>query len=261
MLRIRPTWVVLTCALFLNATPVSIFNDVSNSQDDWANVVDIDGGPAASFSTGGTAYNLTTVVVVLSNNSNEQVDTRGAKRSSRVKGHRSSARAAKARNVKPAKVRPAIPITPEVTVSLWTDNGGPGPGSLLVTSATTLPDTSLGDDPAQFTFPFADYPLTANTRYWIVVSSPGDNSVAEWWETFNTAAGTETATEYSEFESAIYPNFVSGDPDEDEAYLMQVNGDPGTPPPTPAPASVTLVLIGLGWALWYSRRQKGLQLR
>jgi hypothetical protein len=251
MLRIRPTWVVLTCALFLNATPVSIFNDVSNSQDDWADVVE-EGPVAASFSTGGIAYNLTTVVVVLSNNSNEQVDTRGANRSRRVKGHRSSARAAKARSVKPAKVRPAIPVTPEVTVSLWTDNGGPGPGSLLVTSATTLPDTSLGDAPAQFTFPFANYSLTANTRYWIVVSSPGDNSVAEWWST-GTLTGTETATEYSEFEGVVYAN--------DEAFLMQVNGDPGTPPPTPAPASVTLVLIGLGWALWYFRRQKGLQLR
>jgi hypothetical protein len=242
--------VVLTCTLFLNATPVSIFNDVTNSQDQYAFVVD-DAPLAASFSTGGTAYNLTTVVVVLSNDTNALA--RGASRSSRVKGHRSSARAAKAQHAKPAKVRPAIPITPEVTVSLYSDSST-SPGTLLVTSATTLPDTSLGDDAAQFTFPFASYPLAANTRYWIVVSSPGDNSVAEWWETY-TITGTETATEFSDFAGTIYPN---GDPD-DEAYLMQVNGDPGTPPPTPAPASVTLVLIGLGCALWYSRRRKVLR--
>jgi hypothetical protein len=244
--------------LFLNATPVSIFNDVTNSQDDWADVVDA-GPVAASFSTGGTAYNLTTVVVVLSNNSNEDTETRGAKRSSRVKGHRSSARVAKAQHAKPAKVRPAIPITPEITVSLYSDSST-SPGTLLVTSATTLLDTSLGDDPAQFTFPFS-YPLAANTRYWIVISSPGENSVAEWWETFNSGAGTETATEYEEFDGTVYPNFVSGDPEDDEAYLMQVNGDPGTPPPTPAPASVTLVLIGLGGAAWYFRRRKVLQSR
>jgi hypothetical protein len=143
-----------------------------------------------------------------------------------------------------------------VTLSLYSDNGGPGPGSLLVTSATTLFDTSLGVTPAPFTFPFSNYPLAANTRYWIVVSSPGGGSLAEWWLT-ETITGTETATEYWAFDGTVDPN--AGD----EAYLMQVNGDPATTPPappqTPAPASVTLVLIGLCGAAWYFGRRKALR--
>jgi hypothetical protein len=244
MLRIRPTWVVLTCTLFLNATPVSIFNDLTNSQDNWGDVTD-DAPLAASFSTGGTAYNLTSVVLMLSNNG-ETIVTTPSKRSHSARSRHSSAVAGKVQKAKPSKVRPAISPS-YVVVSLYSDSST-SPGTLLATSATTVLDTSLSDTPAAFTFPFS-YPLATNTRYWIGVSSPND-SVAEWWVT-DTLTGTETATEYSEFDGEVTAN--------DQAFLMQVNGAPTTPPPTPAPASVTLVVIGLGCAAWYFRRRKALQ--
>jgi len=257
MLRVRPTWVVLTCALFLNAAPVSIFNDISNPNDDYGTFVVDEGPTGASFSTGGTAYNLTTVVVMLSNDSEEGLSR--ANHSSRMRSRHSSVRTAKAQKAKPSKVRKAGDPAPSVTVSLYSDNGGPGPGNLLATSPTILPDTSLGDSPAQFSFPFANYPLTANTRYWILVTSPGDDSVAFWWGTPDLA-GPDVASEFYEGNygggEQVYPN---SDGEDSAAFLMQVIGDPTTPPTTPAPASVTLVLIGLGCAAWYFRRRKVLQ--
>jgi hypothetical protein len=247
MLRIRPTYVVLTCALFLNAAPVSIFNDVTNTTQYTNSVVEI--GPlGASFSTGGTPYTLTSVVLVLS--SGEEEPTLRANRPTHgFPSHHASAHAAKVQKAKPSKVRPAGPAAPGITVALYTDTGGPGIGTLLATSSTTLLDTSLGADPAQFSFPFS-YPLTANTRYWIVVTSPGDNSVAIWWGT-SDMAGTEVTTEYY-FENGE----VTANSEEDGAFLLQVIGDPSTPPPTPGPASITLVLIGIGCAAWYFRRRR-----
>jgi hypothetical protein len=238
--------VILTCALFLNAAPVSIFNDITNPGDYNASVVGLE-PTGASFSTGGTAYNLTTVVVELSNDTD--ADVRASRASHGMRGRHALARAAKAPKAKPSKAHPAGDPAPSVTVALWSDNGGPGPGTLLATSATTLLDTSLGDSPAPFSFPFS-YPLTANTRYWIMVTSPGENSVAEWWGTLDMA-GTDVVGEYFTADTEVSANSA-----DNGAFLMQVIGDPTTPPTTPAPASVTLVLIGLGCAAWYFRRRK-----
>jgi hypothetical protein len=258
MLRVRPTWVVLTCALFLNAAPVSIFNDVTNEVL-YANSVVGDATCGASFSTGGTAYNLTSVVLELSNDAGEPPDTVRASRPIHgMRGRHASARPSKAPKAKPSKAHPAGDPAPSITVALWSDNGSPFPGTLLATSATTLLDTSLGDSPAPFSFPFASYPLTANTRYWIVVTSPGDNSVGVWWGTPDVS-GPDVASEYyiEDDDTVATPNAPPGEPEFDGAFLMQVIGDPSTPPPTtPAPASVTLVLIGLGCAALYFRRRK-----
>jgi hypothetical protein len=255
MLRVRPTWVVLACALFLNAQPVSIFNDVMNEAD-YSNVVTLVEPCGASFSTGGTAYNLTTVVLVLSNET-DVADVVGGRASHPIHGMRgrhASARAAKAPKAKPLKARPAGDPAPFTTVTLWSDDGGPGPGNLLATSPTTLSDTSLGDSPAEFSFPFS-YPLTANTRYWIEVSSSVD-SVAVWWGS-PEITGTDVAPEYYLYFGDVIPNDEGVD---SAAFLMQVIGDPTTPAPTtPAPASVTLVLVGLGCAAWYFRRRKVLR--
>jgi hypothetical protein len=246
MLRIRPTWVVLTCALFLNAAPVSIFNDVTNPPEFENSLVE-DGPFGASFSTGATAYTLTSAVLVLSA---DPIDA-GIRSAGRpihgFQGRHASARAAKAQTAKPSKAHPAADPTGSVTVALYSDTGGPGIGTLLATSATTLPDTSLGESPAQFSFPFS-YALSANTRYWIVLSTASD-SVAGWWGT-SDISGTDVAPEYTYGIGEVFANDPGG------ALLMQVIGDPATPPPTPAPASVTLVLIGLGCALWYFRRRK-----
>jgi hypothetical protein len=255
MLRVRPTWVVLTCALFLNAAPVSIFNDVTNVAE-YDNFVVGDATCGASFSTGGTAYNLTTVVLELSNSADEE-EVKASSSIHGMRGRHASARAAKAPKAKPSKAHPAGDPAPSITVALWSDNGGPFPGTLLATSATTLLDTSLGDSPAPFSFPFANYPLTANTRYWIVVTSPGGNSEGIWWGTPDVS-GPDVASEYfiEDDDTVATPNAPPGEPEFDGAFLMQVIGDPTTPATTPAPASVTLVLLGLcGAALFFGRRK------
>jgi hypothetical protein len=256
MLRIRPTWTVLACTLFLNAAPVSISNDITNEAA-YPQGVASQEPIGASFSTGGTAYNLTTVVVALSNEVEIDADPAKLSRPSHgFRGQHAFVRAAKAQKAKPSKVRPALP-TPSTTVQLWSDNGGPGPGTLLATSTTTLSDASLGDDPAPFSFAFSNYPLAAGTRYWIEVVS-GAGSVAVWWGTPDLT-GTDVATEYNMFSGEVTANAPVGDPEDDGAFLMQVIGDPATPAPTPAPASVTLVLIGLASAAWYFRRRKALR--
>jgi hypothetical protein len=242
---------VLTCAtLFLNAAPVSIFNDVTNPPVGVNSLLE-EGPFGASFSTGATAYTLTSAVLVLSA---DPIDA-GIRSAGRpihgFQGRHASARTAKAEKAKPSKAHPAAVPTAFVTVALYSDTGGPGIGTLLATSATTLPDTSLGESPAPFSFPFSNYPLSANTRYWIVLSTASD-SVAGWWGT-SDISGTDVAPEYTHGIGEVFANDPGG------ALLMQVIGDPTTPPPTPAPASVTLVLIGLGCALWYSRRRKVLR--
>jgi hypothetical protein len=243
--------------LFLNATPVSIFNDVTNAAVYTNVVVDVE-PTGASFSTGGTAYNLTSVVLVLSNETEVVIpDTVPASRTSHgMRSRHASSQVAKAPKAKASKVRKAADPAAGIIVQLFSDTGGPYPGTLLATSSTTLLDTSLGDSPAPFSFPFANYPLAANTRYWVIVSSPDDDSVAVWWGS-SDISGTDVTPEYYLYFGDIDANSAGED---SSAYLMQVIGDPSTlPPTTPAPASVMLVLIGLGCAAWYFRRRKVLQ--
>ncbi|MGA3190035.1 MAG: PEP-CTERM sorting domain-containing protein [Bryobacteraceae bacterium] len=146
---------------------------------------------------------------------------------------------------------------------MWSDNGqafpNNGPATQLAASTTTVLDTSLSITPTSFTFQFSNYPLAANTHYWIMASSPGGNSEAEWWSTFNVS-GTDVTTEFADFEGEIFQNVPPADPGDAEAYLMQVNAlatsTPAPPPATPAPSSVMLVIIGLCCAGLYFKRRR-----
>ena len=259
MLRIRPAVAMFGCALILNAVPTSIIsNDISNqAQDLWA-VVD-DGRLGASFSTGATAYQLTSVLLVLSVEGDVPDAVHAAKRpASHVRSHRTSTPAAKARRANSSALSPRV-VPAGTTVTLWSDNNGPA--AQLAASTTTVLDTSLSNTPTAFTFLFSNFQLAANTRYWIVASSPGTNSVAEWWTTFNVS-GTDISTEFDEINSEIFPNAPVGNPGADEAFLIQVNGLAAAAPApsaTPAPSSVTLVLIGLCCAGLYFKRRRRLQ--
>jgi hypothetical protein len=266
MLRIRPVLAMFGCALILSGSPTSIIsNDISNqAQDLWA-VVD-DGHLGASFSTGATAYQLTSVLLVLSLEGEVPSAVHAAKRpTSHSRSRRASAPVTKTRQANSSVLSPRI-VPAGTTVTLWSDNGlaspNNGPAAQLAASTTTVLDTSLTNTPTAFTFLFSNFQLAANTRYWIVASSPSANSGAEWWTTFNIS-GTDISTEFDEINSEVFPNAPAGDPGADEAFLIQVNGLAAAAPPapstTPAPSSVKLVLIGLGCAALYLERRRRLQ--
>jgi hypothetical protein len=258
MLKVRPAFALFACALTLNAVPsATISNDIGvTTVDDWGDVVG-DAQIAESFSTGGSTYNLTSVTVELSNNSNEIPEARvlAAGRSK----HRAAGRPA---SVRVAKVAPRALFTvpscagPCTSLSLWSDNGGPGPGTELAVSTTVVLDSALpsASSPAQFTFLFSSFALAANTRYWIVASSPGSNSVAEWWGS-DEPTGVDILGEFNEFDGTIFANDAF---DEEFAYEILVSGVlTSTPPPvTPVPPSLTLVLTGLLFAGLYFTRRK-----
>jgi hypothetical protein len=230
-------FVLTACALTLTAAPSTIiFTDFGTTLDDWGYVVN-QAPLGQSFSTSSIAYNLTSVVVILSNNT-EEPDLRPFAAS------RSKHPAARSRSLAPATKAALTPpscASACTSVALWSDNGGPGPGVELAVSPTVVLDTALPDasSPQQFTFQFASYPLSTNTRYWIMVSSPTNNSVSQWWGTDEpTGAVTSEYTDYSE---GVFPVIGKGD----FAQQLQVNADPAAPPPTPVPPALTLVLTGL----------------
>jgi len=238
MLRIRPAFMLSACALTLTAAPSTIiFTDFGTTVDDWGYVVS-QAPLGQSFSTGATAYNLISAVVILSNNTDADLRPSAASRSKHHAARpRSSAPAIK------AALTPPSCASACTSVSLWSDNGGPGPGVELAVSPTVVLDTALPDEasPQQFTFQFASYPLSTNTRYWIMVSSPTNNSVSQWWGT-DEPTGAVTS-EYTDYSGGIFP-VINSDPG-DFAQELQVNADPAAPPPTPVPPALPLVLTGL----------------
>lgn len=253
MLRISYVVLLFALAATLSAQTV-IYTDFANTPDDWGYVVSF--GPLGqSFTTGSTAYNLTSVTVILSNQSEDAVDASPARGAGRA------VRAMRAHAISPSRVHPnPAPVAPSTVVMLYSDNGGPGPGTLLATSTTVLLDTSLTGAAQQFAFQFSPYPLAANTRYWILVTSPGGNSVAQWWGSDGpTGAVTSEYYEssYLDDTSAVYP--VNGDTEElSFAFELQVSGTSNAPA-TPAPPSALLVLLGLcGAGLYFGRQRLGL---
>jgi hypothetical protein len=243
MLRLRPVFALFACALMLKAiiTGSIIQTDLGTPVDDWDDVV-ADAPVGQSFSTGNSSYNLTSATVILSGDQNEERAIAKPKIRS-AKAH--SARVATKSHAKPAltfTLSPPSCAGPCTSASLWSDNGGPGPGVELAVSPTVVLDTALpnSSSPQEFTFSFPSYPLTAHARYWIMVSSPAGNSLAEWWGTDEPSGAV--LSEFGIDDGGVFPN---GD-DNDFAEQLQVNGiATTTPPATPAPSSLPLVLGGL----------------
>ncbi|HTZ70509.1 MAG TPA: Hint domain-containing protein, partial [Acetobacteraceae bacterium] len=95
-----------------------------------------------------------------------------------------------------------------ITVSLWTDNGGPGLGTDLGTLAT-IDDSTLSGTPTLVDItPSGSETLTANTRYWIEVTSTGDG---DSWAYSTSTGGPEVATEYVDVNNAVSTD-IAGDP-------------------------------------------------
>lgn len=135
-----------------------------------------------------------------------------------------------------------------VNVGLYTNQipiGGPNSGSSIPGSLVSSLGTSLLA-PATFgdvSLDFAGILLSANTRYWIGVSS--GNSNAFWSYSLDTS-GTGVATEYSISPFGVFPNDAQG------AYQMAVTGA------VPEPSTWAMMIIGfagVGFAA-YRRKRK-----
>ena len=91
---------------------------------------------------------------------------------------------------------------------LWADNGGPGLGTDLGMLAT-IDDSTLSGTPTLVDItPIGGETLTANTRYWIEVTSTGDG---DSWAYSTSTGGPEVATEYVDVNNAVSTDIV-GEP-------------------------------------------------
>jgi hypothetical protein len=236
MFHARPIWAFLACALVLNAVPgTTIQTDLSSTVDDGGYVVA--NGPLAQSFTPTAAYTLTTVIVDLTN---QPFPPEEEARPSKMRG------ATKPATAFVGKKGPSV--TPYTVATLYADSAN-SPGTVLAVSSTQISDSLLTSTPQQFTFTFS-YPVAANTRYWIGLSSP--NSSTAFWSGSDSAGGTDVTTESYEFTGHIFP--VQGEGD--AAFLLGVFGTPSSVPGTPAPATIWLTLLGLGCAAFYVRRKR-----
>ena len=242
--RIRPIAAILASALTLNATPgTTLFSDYANSLGDTVSVEE--SMPAESFSTGASAYTLTSVTLKLSNSDEAVATAAGLPDAARTKQRHAGS---KSRGFKPRGVGGFV------TVNLYTDNNT-DPGTLITQLGSALFDTSLGSAPADYTFSCTAgslCSLAANTRYWIVVT-PGNDTIAEWWYTRDPSGSlpANVDSEFNEDTGRINVNADNGEP-----YIMEVFATVGSLPTTPVPPSLTLVLTGLLCVgLYFTRRR------
>jgi hypothetical protein len=239
MRALRQVFAVVSCALILSATTgVTIESTLSSPADDGAFVVS--DGPIAQSFTPAAPYTLTSVTIVLTNASLVTTDARPAASAK----HMGKAKRAAARAPKPATPA-ALPFT---VATLYSDNST-FPGTALATSTTQVFDSQLTSSPQQFAFAF-NYPLAANTRYWIGLSSP--NGSGAFWAGSDFPTGTDFETEFYEFDSSISPA-------DSATFVMSVTGQ--LPATTPAPSSWLLVAIGLAsvgaWLAFRRRSSAG----
>jgi len=118
-----------------------------------------------------------------------------------------------------------------ITVSLLSDSST-SPGSVLTTIGT-LADSFLSSTPAVFDFP-TSFSLTANTRYWVELSSSNGSSALWSWSLDTSGVGV--GSEFFANTTGVFTNT-------DGPYQMEViTGTSSVPEPA------TLALLGMGIA-------------
>ncbi len=197
--------IVLVFGLFgaVKANAVTLFDSITGSNSVATDAVAGDGPLYASFSTIAGVVSLTEVQVVLS----ATATTDGG----------------------------------SVNISLWSDNGGPGPGSSLASLGTIL-DSALSGSATTYTFSGLSQSVAANTRYWIELATSNQSS-ALWWYTDNTA-GIGVSGEYwlTNYSPGVVPN--AGNTNYlPFPYEMTVSASASA---TPLPAALPLFASGLG---------------
>lgn len=143
------------------------------------------------------------------------------------------------------------PSSATITVALLSDSST-SPGAVLDVIGT-LSDNALSGTPTVFDFPVVpSFPLAANTRYWIELSSP--DSTAEWSYSLDTS-GPGVSGEFFGHQDQVFPN-------EEGPYQMEVTAETAAPAPAavPEPSSLALCALGglalAGWRRWKGRRQR-----
>lgn len=248
---------LLLCALAFGAT-FSVYDNLGAPVFDFFIVAPVkaegDGPLFASFSTGGSAVSLAEVQLQLAN-FNDLADATPAARRAGKPARGLAKRSARVGSRAKSGIHPDPAIGGgSITVGLYSDSAT-SPGSLLTTIGS-LPDTSLptGGTGAVVTFPLTTvYPLAANTRYWIGLSTAND-SVAVWIAT-DVNTGTGVANEFNYGDGEVFANTPA---DIGEPFIMNVTvtGNAAPPPVTPVPPSVTLGLIGLAFTgLYFTGRR------
>ncbi len=128
------------------------------------------------------------------------------------------------------------------TVYLLSD-ASTSPGSVLATLGT-IDDSALSiNGSVQDVSGFAPFSLSANTRYWIELTST-DNASSNW--NFSTdTSGVGVANEYFSNQGGVFEN------SQKFPYQMQINTAGAA---VPEPATLTLAAFGLGGVFLISRR-------
>ena len=113
--------------------------------------------------------------------------------------------------------------TGSVTVALYSNNPtGPQPASSLA-SIGTVNDTTIPAGNLLVDLPVsAMVPLTANTRYWIVLSTANNSVLGLNWS--DTNSGTGVAAEFNIYDGKTYANSTG-------PFLGYVAANPPAPPP------------------------------
>ena len=139
---------------------------------------------------------------------------------------------------------PGTPGGPQFTVSLFSDSSRT-PGSLLVTIGT-FRDSTLATTASVYDVPVANYILTANTRYWVELSTaPSSPSSTVAWDYATDATGVGVGGEYW----AYYPLgvlTVTANSDTNGPFQMQVTTSDSSTVPEPGTLCQTLSAIGIG---------------
>src|SRR5581483_4195163 len=142
---------------------------------------------------------------------------------------------------------PGSSDTASFTVGLYADSST-SPGTLLNTLGTLTDNSVPGSGFTIEDFSFSPISLSANTRYWIGISS-SNGSLAEWSLGFGPTAGdVGVAGEFTDDSGSVSSTAFPGS--HTLAFQMQVMDGPATP----EPSTIVLGLSGLVLLAAWKRR-------